>query len=189
MKRTLDYITAAIVLLIIWPLLLLIAFIIRLQCQGSVFYCQERLGKNGIPFRMIKFRTMRPDAENDTPMLTVSNDERVTPFGKFLRRHHFDELPQFWNVLKGDMSVVGPRPERAYFAQQIIAKSPEYKRLFLLRPGVTSLGMVKFGYADTTEKMIDRSRFDLFYIDHHSLWLDFKIIMATIREVWLGKGI
>ena len=98
-------------------------------------------------------------------------------------------MPQFWNVLKGDMSIVGPRPERAYFVQQILKKEPRYKQVFRLKPGITSLGMVKFGYANTTEKMVERARYDLYYLEHYSFWLDIKILLATVREVWIGKGI
>ncbi|WP_455586248.1 sugar transferase [Bacteroides sp.] len=190
MKQLMDYIVAALVLLLCWPLLLYIAIRIRMQGKGSVFYRQERLGKGGVPFQMVKFRTMVADAEEGgTPLLAVSDDYRVTPFGRILRRHHLDELPQFWNVLKGDMSIVGPRPERAYFVQQILEKEPDYERIFHLKPGITSLGMVKFGYANTTEKMIERSRYDLYYLEHYSFCLDVKILLATIKEVWNGKGI
>ena len=171
MKQLVDYMVAALVLLLCCPLLLYIAIRIRIQGAGSVFYQQERLGKGGVPFRMVKFRT------------------RVTAFGRTLRNHHLDELPQFWNVLKGDMSIVGPRPERAWFVQQILEKTPDYKRIFNLKPGITSLGMVKFGYANTIEKMIERSRYDLYYLEHYSFWLDVKILLATVREVWIGKGI
>ena len=189
MKQLMDYIVAALVLLLCWPLLLYIAIRIRMQGMGSVFYQQEQLGKGGIPFRMVKFRTMVAGAEDGTPLLAVSDDCRVTPFGRTLRKHHLDELPQFWNVLKGDMSIVGPRPERAYFVQQILEKEPRYKQVFRLRPGITSLGMVKFGYANTTEKMVERARYDLYYLEHYSFWLDIKILLATVREVWIGKGI
>lgn len=189
MKQLMDYIVAAVVLLLCWPLLLYIAIRIRMQGKGSVFYRQERLGKGGIPFQMVKFRTMVTDAEEGTPLLAVSDDSRVTPFGRTLRKHHLDELPQFWNVLKGDMSIVGPRPERAYFVQQILEKEPDYERIFRLKPGITSLGMVKFGYANTTEKMVERARYDLYYLEHLSFWLDVKILLATVREVWLGRGI
>mgnify|MGYP000587318973 CR=1 FL=1 len=184
MKQLMDYIVAALVLLLCWPLLLYIAIRIRMQGTGSVFYQQERLGKGGIPFRMVKFRTMVADAEDGTPLLAVSDDCRVTPFGRTLRKHHLDELPQFWNVLKGDMSIVGPRPERAYFVQQILKKEPRYKQVFRLKPGITSLGMV-----NTTEKMVERARYDLYYLEHYSFWLDIKILLATVREVWIGKGI
>ena len=189
MKQLMDYIVAALVLLLCWPLLLYIAIRIRMQGTGSIFYQQERLGKGGIPFRMVEFRTMVADAEDGTPLLAVSDDCRVTPFGRTLRKHHLDELPQFWNVLKGDMSIVGPRPERAYFVQQILKKEPRYKQVFRLKPGITSLGMVKFGYANTTEKMVERARYDLYYLEHYSFWLDIKILLATVREVWIGKGI
>ena len=158
MKQLMDYIVAALVLLLCWPLLLYIAIRIRMQGTGSVFYQQERLGKGGIPFRMVKFRTMVADAEDGTPLLAVSDDCRVTPFGRTLRKHHLDELPQFWKV-------------------------------FRLKPGITSLGMVKFGYANTTEKMVERARYDLYYLEHYSFWLDIKILLATVREVWIGKGI
>ena len=189
MKQLVDYMVAALVLLLCCPLLLYIAIRIRMQGTGSVFYQQERLGKGGIPFRMVKFRTMVADAEDGTPLLAVSDDCRVTPFGRTLRKHHLDELPQFWNVLKGDMSIVGPRPERAYFVQQILKKESRYKQVFRLKPGITSLGMVKFGYANTTEKMVERARYDLYYLEHYSFWLDIKILLATVREVWIGKGI
>lgn len=189
MKRLMDYIVAVTVLLLCWPLLLYIAIRIRLQGPGTIFYRQERLGKDGVPFRIIKFRTMVTDAESDTPLLAVSDDRRVTSFGRTLRKHHLDELPQFWNVIRGEMSVVGPRPERAYFVKQILEKAPEYERLYRLKPGITSLGMIKFGYANTTTSMIERSRHDLYYLDHYSLWLDIKIILATAREVWQGRGI
>ena len=170
MKQLVDYMVAALVLLLCCPLLLYIAIRIRMQGAGSVFYQQERLGKGGVPFRMVKFRTMVTGAEDGTPLLAVSDDQRVTAFGRTLRKHHLDELPQFWNVLKGD-------------------KTPDYKRIFNLKPGITSLGMVKFGYANTIEKMIERSRYDLYYLEHYSFWLDVKILLATVREVWIGKGI
>ena len=189
MKQLVDYMVAALVLLLCCPLLLYIAIRIRMQGAGSVSYQQERLGKGGVPFRMVKFRTMVTGAEDGTPLLAVSDDQRVTAFGRTLRKHHLDELPQFWNVLKGDMSIVGPRPERAWFVQQILEKTPDYKRIFNLKPGITSLGMVKFGYANTIEKMIERSRYDLYYLEHYSFWLDVKILLATVREVWIGKGI
>ena len=159
MKQLMDYIVAALVLLLCWPLLLYIAIRIRMQGTGSVFYQQERLGKGGIPFRMVKFRTIVADAEDGTPLLAVSDDCR------------------------------GPRPERAYFVQQILKKEPRYKQVFRLKPGITSLGMVKFGYANTTEKMVERARYDLYYLEHYSFWLDIKILLATVREVWIGKGI
>ena len=189
MKQLMDYIVAALVLLLCWPLLLYIAIRIRMQGTGSVFYQQERLGKGGIPFRMVKFRTMVADAEDGTPLLAVSDDCRVTPFGRTLRKHHLDELPQFWNVLKGEMSIVGPRPERKYFADQIIEKAPYYALVYQVRPGITSWGMVKFGYATNVEEMIARAKYDLIYIENMSLLIDLKIITYTVKTVVTGKGL
>ena len=188
-KRLIDYILALTGLVVSSPLLVYIALRIRHEGGGSVFYMQERLGRGGKPFRLIKFRTMVPNAEPLHPMLASKDDKRMTPFGRKLRKYHFDELPQLWNVLRGEMSMVGPRPERDYFARQIMQKLPDYKRLQTLKPGITSLGMVRYGYANSIDKMVERAHYDLYYLKHKSLCLDLKILFATVWEVWKGRGV
>ncbi|NDW12333.1 sugar transferase [Bacteroides sp. 214] len=189
MKCLLDYIVAFLGLVVCLPLLLYIIIRIRLENTGSIFYIQERLGKNSVPFKLIKFRTMYEAAEQDTPQLAVLGDKRITPFGRVLRKYHLDEIPQLWNVLRGEMSMVGPRPERAYFSKQLIERKPECVRLFTVKPGVTSLGSVKYGYASSIDAMIERSQYELYYVDNCSLLMDFRILIGTIREVFSGKGI
>ena len=155
-----------------------------------MIYKQERIGLHGVPFIIYKFRTMYQDSEREgIPKLSCENDERVTRFGKFMRKYRLDELPQFYNVLKGEMSLVGPRPERRYFIDQIIQQAPYYQRLTNVRPGITSWGMVKFGYANTVEKMIERSRFDISYMENMSLIIDIKILIYTIKTIFTGKGL
>ena len=189
MKLLLDYVLSALALLLCIPLLLYIVLRLRVSGNGSVFYMQERLGRGGRPFQLLKFRTMVPDAEPCGPCLAVPGDERATSFGRTLRKYHLDELPQLWNVLRGDMSLVGPRPEREFFARQVEARLPEYGKLYEVKPGLTSLGMVECGYAGTIEQMVARARRDLYYLEHRSFWLDLRILCATVREVWRGKGI
>ena len=159
-------------LLALSPLMLILAAWIRLDSKGPVFYRQERIGFHKKPFRIIKFRTMIPEAEAEGPRLSAEGDERVTKCGRFLRKYRLDELPQFWNVLCGEMSLVGPRPEREYFISKILQKAPYYSLLHQVRPGLTSWGMVKHGYASTVDEMIERSRFDLIYLENISLMTD-----------------
>lgn len=188
-KRFLDIVLSFTALTILSPLFLVVAILIKADSKGPVFYKQERMGKSGIPFMIFKFRTMKIDAEQSgVPQLTSSCDPRITKIGKILRKYRIDETPQFLNVILGNMSIVGPRPERNFFARQIIKQAPYYTLTYQIRPGITSLGMVKFGYAQTIEEMIERSKYDLIYLENMSLFIDLKIILYTIRTVATGKG-
>lgn len=188
-KQCGDIVFALLFLLVVSPLLILLALIIRLSGKGPVIYSQDRIGKNGRPFSIYKFRSMKFNAEQGNPLLSGTTEERVTWIGKFLRKYRIDEIPNFFNVLKGDMSIVGPRPERRFFIDQILLKAPEYKKLHIVRPGITSWGQVRYGYASTVEEMLERLKFDLYYMENRSLWFDLKIILFTVRTVLKGKGI
>lgn len=189
LKRTFDILFSGFLLMGLSPLLVAIALSIKLTSKGNVIFTQERIGKDKKPFHMYKFRTMVEGAEESGPQLAVPDDPRVTKTGKILRRYHLDELTQFWNVLKGDMSVVGPRPEREVYIKEILKKSPEYARLSEVKPGITSLGMVKYGYASDVDQMVERSKYDLYYLDNKSASLEMKIIADTILTVFKGKGL
>jgi len=188
-KRSLDKAISLFLLLILSPVYLYLMLRVKKDSEGSVFIKQERIGYLGKPFMMYKFRTMRKDAEKDGPALSSEYDERVTPFGQTMRKYRLDELPQFWNVLKGDMSIVGPRPERKYYIDQIVKQAPYFYLLHNVRPGITSLGMVKFGYARNIDEMIERMKYDILYYENMSLMLDIKIIIYTFRTIFTGKGI
>ncbi len=189
-KQTCDYVCSALALILLSPLFLFIAWKIKRSSSGPIFYKQERIGKFARPFYIYKFRSMYINAEEGTPKLTTDEqDPRITPFGRILRKYRLDELPQFWNVLKGDMSLVGPRPERKYYIDQIIQKAPFYYTLQSIKPGITSWGMVKYGYANSVEKMVERTYFDILYLENMSLIVDLKIIIYTIQTVITGKGI
>lgn len=187
-KRTLDVVVSGLMLLILSPIFLLIAIRIRLDSRGPIFYHHERIGLNGIPFRIYKFRSMVVNAESHTPRLSSDADRRITPWGRIMRKYRLDELPQFFNVLRGDMSLVGPRPERAYFIDQITKVAPHYRLLHRVKPGITSWGQVKFGYAENVEEMVERLKFDLLYIHNASLLLDIKILLHTFLIVLRGEG-
>ena len=187
-KRLGDIGVSLIALFILSPCFLVIAMLIKLKDKGPVFYMQERIGLRGKPFFIFKFRTMRVNAESAGPALSSTNDPRITPVGRFLRKYRFDEFPQFFNVLRGDMSLVGPRPERQFFITQIVEKAPHYKFLHKIRPGITSWGMVKYGYAENVDEMIKRMRYDILYIENMSLILDMKILIYTIITVVKGRG-
>jgi len=187
-KTFIDRFLSLLVLILLIPLFIYLAIRVRLSSKGKVFYSQERVGKNGKTFRIYKFRTMFDDSEPDGPRLSRMDDPRVTKYGRFMRKYRLDELPQFWNVLKGDMSLVGPRPEREYFVDLIVKKAPHYYLIQSVLPGVTSWGMVKFGYANTVEKMIKRLEYDIIYLENQSLLIDLKILIFTLKPLCSGKG-
>lgn len=188
-KRAFDIIISAVGLVILSPLLLLIALLVRLDSKGTIFYSQERIGLYGMPFRIYKFRTMVENAEaSGVPQVTHDNDPRITRVGHWLRKYRLDELPQLWNILRGDMSIVGPRPERPYFVEQIMKEAPYYCLLYKVRPGLTSWGPIRVGYTDTMEKMIERLNCDVVYVENMSLLLDLKILFFTVGVIVKGKG-
>ena len=188
MKRFLDISVSAFALLVLLPFLLMIAAAIKLSSKGSVLYSQERIGKHGKPFRIFKFRTMVANAEANGPQLSSTHDNRVTRVGRFLRKTRMDELPQFYNVLIGEMSLVGPRPERRHFIDLIMERAPHYSHLHRVRPGITSWGQVKYGYAENVDQMIQRLKYDVLYIENMSLAMDFKILFYTVAIVLKGAG-
>jgi exopolysaccharide biosynthesis polyprenyl glycosylphosphotransferase len=187
-KRLIDVLISVLALLLLSPLLLYTALRVKLSSPGPVIYSQERIGYKGKKFHIYKFRSMFRDAEKDGPSLSSATDERITPVGKGMRKWRIDELPQLWNILKGEMSLVGPRPEREYYVTQILHRAPYFKYLLKVKPGLTSWGMVQFGYAENTEEMIERMKYDLIYVENVSLALDLKIILYTLRTIFKGKG-
>jgi exopolysaccharide biosynthesis polyprenyl glycosylphosphotransferase len=187
-KRAFDVVVSAVMLVLLVPVYVVIALMVRCSSEGPVIFKQERIGLHGLPFHILKFRTMCVTAEEGKPKLCVDDDPRVTRVGRFLRKYRLDELPQFWNILKGDMSIVGPRPERRYFIDQIEQKAPYYCMIYKIRPGLTSWGPIKVGYTDTLDKMIRRLNYDVVYIENMSLRLDVEIMFHTIGVLLNGKG-
>lgn len=188
-KRQFDVLFASVALIVLLPVIILIVLVLFLFQNGSVFFVQERIGKGGKPFNIYKLRSMKITSEQDgKPRLAQTNDKRLTTIGRYLRKHHLDDLPQFWNVLKGDMSIVGPRPERQFYINQIMARNPRYVELYQIRPGLTSYATLKNGYADTIEKMLRRMNMDLIYLRHHTMCFDLKIILLTIVAMIQGEN-
>jgi exopolysaccharide biosynthesis polyprenyl glycosylphosphotransferase len=187
-KRMIDISSSIIAMAILMPAYIIVAIGVKLGSKGPIFYSHERIGLHGKPFKMFKFRSMYLDAEKDGPQLSSENDSRITRFGLFLRKVRLDETPQFYHVLIGEMSLVGPRPERQFFIDQIVARAPHYKMLHKVKPGITSWGQVKYGYAENVNEMVDRLKFDILYIENMNLAMDLKILIYTAIIILQGRG-
>lgn len=189
LKYGMDIFVSVIALILLLPVSLFIVIWIKMSSKGPVIYSHERIGKNGKPFRIYKFRSMISDAEKNGPELSSENDNRITGPGRFLRRTRLDEIPNFINVLKGDMSLVGPRPERRYFIDQIMEKAPYYNRLLKIKPGITSWGQIRYGYAENVDQMIQRLKYDILYLENMSVYVDFQILIRTLIVLFKRKGV
>lgn len=190
MKRFLDFLIACVCIIVFAPLFVICFIAILLEDGQPAIYSQERIGLHGKPFNIYKFRSMRRDAEQEGPQLLLDgamNDPRLTRVGRFLRAHHLDELPQLWNVLRGDMAFIGYRPERKFYIDQIMERNPRYELLYKIRPGVTSYATLYNGYTDTIEKMLRRLELDLYYLEHQSMWFDTKVLFKTFISIVFGK--
>lgn len=187
-KRVCDVVMSSLALLVLAPVMAAIAICVKQDSRGPVFYSQKRVGRAHREFSIYKFRSMRTDAEASGPRLSKDDDPRVTCVGRVLRKYRLDEIPQFWNVLRGDMSLVGPRPEREHYIRQIVERAPYYTLVHQVRPGITSWGMVKYGYASSVDEMVKRTRFDLIYLNNMSAAVDIKILIYTIKTILQGRG-
>jgi exopolysaccharide biosynthesis polyprenyl glycosylphosphotransferase len=188
-KRAFDIVVSAIAMIVLIPAYVFTAIGVKMSSPGPIIFSQERVGLHGKPFKMHKFRSMYSDAEKQgTPQLSSKTDPRITPFGRFIRKVRLDEIPQFYSVLKGQMSIVGPRPERKYFIEKISERAPHYKLLHKIKPGITSWGQVKFGYAENVDEMIERLKYDILYLENMSLAMDMKILIWTVLIVVQGRG-
>jgi lipopolysaccharide/colanic/teichoic acid biosynthesis glycosyltransferase len=188
-KTIIDYSAALICLVLMLPVIVILSIVILIEGKGPVFYTQKRVGKSGKQFTLYKFRSMHFGTEGGVPLLTGKNDKRITATGRFMRKHKFDEIPNFINVLRGEMSLVGPRPEQQFFIDQISSRAPEYLKLLEIKPGITSWGQVKYGYASDADQMIERLKFDLCYLENRSLWFDLKIFVYTAGIILKGQGV
>lgn len=187
-KRLMDIAASIFAMIILLPVYFVLAIMVKSSSKGPIFFLQERIGKNGVPFNIIKFRTMVVDAEKAGPQLSSTNDKRITNIGKFMRKVRLDEIPQFWNVIVGEMSLVGPRPERQFFINKIAEVEPQFLQLTKVKPGITSWGQVKFGYAENVDEMLQRMKYDLLYLKNMSIALDLKILLYTVVIVFKGTG-
>ena len=188
-KTVIDYSITILCLILLIPVILILAIAIKISGKGPVIYSQKRIGRFGKSFTIYKFRSMHFGTEEGVPLLSGKKDKRITAVGRFMRKHKFDEIPNFVNVLKGEMSLIGPRPEQQYFIDQIVLKAPQYKLLQNIKSGITSWGQVKYGYASNVEEMLERLEYDLFYLENRSLWFDLKIAIYTIGIIFKGEGI
>ena len=189
LRQFTNVLFSIIALLILSPVIIILSILIRISGKGPVIYSQDRIGKNGKPFVIYKFRSMIYNAETGNPRLSGINEERITRIGKFLRKYRIDEIPNFINVMKCEMAIVGPRPERKFFIDQIVERNPDFTKLLNVKPGITSWGQVKYGYATNVDEMLERLEYDLYYIKNRSLWFDIKILLYTIVTILNGKGL
>jgi lipopolysaccharide/colanic/teichoic acid biosynthesis glycosyltransferase len=188
-KTLSDYIITIICLIILSPVIIILSLAIKVTGKGPVIYSQDRIGYKGKSFRIFKFRSMHHGTEEGIPLLSGKDDKRISRVGRFMRKHKFDEIPNFLNVLKGEMSLVGPRPEQKYFMEKILEKAPHYSLLHSVKPGITSWGQVRYGYASNVDEMIERLEFDLYYLENRSLWFDIKIAFQTLSIIIRGQGV
>lgn len=186
-KRLLDILISICGLIILMPLVIYVAIRVYFSSKGPILYLQERVGYKGRKFTIKKFRSMYVDAETNGPRLSSQNDERITPWGRTMRRWKLDELPQLWNVLVGEMSIVGPRPEREFYIRQLEMEQQPFDRLLEVKPGITSLGMVNYGYANSVSKMRERMKYDQIYLERRSLWLDMMIMLRTLKIIFTAN--